>query len=328
MSHGLLRRVLLLVAGLLALAERGAAEWAEFEGCRLVANDSNDGDSFHVEHKDRTYVFRLYFVDAPETSELIPDRVREQAEAFDTTKEEVLAAGKDAADFTRKLLRKNFRVVTRWEDARGMTKGGRHYAFVETAEGEDLGELLVAAGWARSFGMKATTDSRSAGQWQQRYDRLEQKARRAGAGIWGDGKGAAVDLEEEGSGDDSGEAEESEEGLTGGLMDAALDATTLSSRSASDGEKAASTPRPSPSPRPAVAKASPSPVRPAKTKTGKEKLDLNKATKEELVALPGIDETKAAAIIAARPLAGSYDLLRVPGIGPSTLKEIYPHIKE
>jgi DNA uptake protein ComE-like DNA-binding protein len=57
-------------------------------------------------------------------------------------------------------------------------------------------------------------------------------------------------------------------------------------------------------------------------------LDLNEASKEELMALPGIDEAKAAAIIAARPFAGSYDLLRVPGIGPSTLKEIYPHIEE
>jgi DNA uptake protein ComE-like DNA-binding protein len=259
---------------------------------------------------------------------MIPSRVSEQAKAFDTTNDEVLEAGRAASEFTRKLLRKNFKVTTRWEDARGMTKGGRHYAFVETAEGEDLGELLVAAGWARSYGMKAATDSRSAARWQERYDRLEQKARRAGTGTWGDGKGAAVDLEEDGSGDESGEVDESEEGLAGGLMDSALGATSLSTRRSADREEPSSTPRPSPSPRPAVAKASPSPAGPAKAKTGKQKLDLNKASKEELMALPGIDEAKAAAIIAARPFAGSYDLLRVPGIGPSTLKEIYPHIEE
>jgi len=316
------------MAALCLAAEARADDWVEFDGCRLAPNESNDGDSFHVKHKGREYVFRLYFVDAPETSELIPSRVREQAEAFESTNDEVLEAGKEASDFTKKLLRKDFRVMTRWEDARGMTKGGRHYAFVETSEGEDLGELLVAAGWARSFGMKAATRSRPAAQWQQRYDRLEQRARRAGAGIWGDGKGAAVTLEEGGSEDAKGETEESDEGLTGGLMDAALDATTLSTMSASAVEKPASTPRPSPSPKSAAAKPSPSPVRPAKTKTGKEKLDLNKASKDELMALPGIDEVKAAAIIAARPFAGSYDLLRVPGIGPSTLKEIYPYIEE
>lgn len=318
----------MLTTGLFLLADRAVAEWVKFEGCRLVANDSNDGDSFHVEHKDREYVFRLYFVDAPETSELIPSRVREQAKAFDSSSEEVLEAGKDAAEFTRKRLGKNFKVVTRWEDARGMTKGGRHYAFVETAEGEDLGELLVAAGWARSYGMKAATDSRSAAQWQQRYDRLEQKARRAGAGIWGDGKGGAVALE---PADDeaSGENEEESDGLSGGLMSAALDGTSLSSGASPQTAVPRATPRAAPSPRPTVAaKPSPSPALPAKKSTAKTKLDLNTATKEELMTLPGIDEVKASAIIAARPFAGSFELLKVPGIGPSILKEIYYRIEE
>ena len=128
-----------LLVGLYLAGEVGADDWVEFDGCRLAPNDSNDGDSFHVKHKGREYVFRLYFVDAPETSELIPSRVRDQAEAFEATSDEVLEAGKEASDFTKKRLRKDFRVMTRWEDARGMTKGGRHYAFVETSEGEDLG---------------------------------------------------------------------------------------------------------------------------------------------------------------------------------------------
>jgi len=306
-----------------------ADDWVEFDGCRLAPNESNDGDSFHVMHKGREYVFRLYFVDSPETSELIPSRVREQAEAFEATNEEVLEAGKEASDFTKKLLRKDFRVMTRWEDARGMTKGGRHYAFIETSEGEDLGELLVAAGWARSYGMKAATRSRPAAQWEQRYDRLEKKARRAGAGIWGDGKGAPVELEPEQDPPEAGDNEETaeeegDEGMTGGLMDSAIGATSLVAAPRSEPPK----PRASPSPRAAVPKASPSPPRPAKASAAKAKLDVNKATKDELVALPGIDEVRAEAIIASRPFAGSYDLLRVPGIGPSTLKEIYPYIEE
>ena len=322
-----------LLVGLYLAGEVGADDWVEFDGCRLAPNDSNDGDSFHVKHKGREYVFRLYFVDSPETSELIPSRVREQAESFEATEEEVLEAGKEAADFTKKALRKDFKVATRWEDARGMTKGGRHYAFVETAAGEDLGELLVAAGWARSYGMKAATRSRPAAQWQQRYDRLEKKARRAGAGIWGDGKGVPVELEPEqdpakAESEEVAAEEENDEGMAGGLMDSALQSTTLSIARRTDAAKPLPSPRASPSPRPAVAKVGPTPARPAKAASGKAKLDINKASKEELMALPGIDEVRADAIIAARPFAGSYDLLRVPGIGPSTLKEIYPYVEE
>lgn len=312
----------LLTAAILVASNHGAAEWVEFDNCRLAPNESNDGDSFHVMHKGREYVFRLYFVDSPETSELIPSRVQEQAKAFETTKDKVLEAGKKAGDYTKKALRRDFRVTTRWEDARGMSDLGRHYAFVETADGKDLGELLVGAGWARSYGMKAATRSRPAAQWQQRYDRLEKKARRAGTGIWGDGKGGAVALESEEAASESG-ADEADEGLTGGLMDAALSTTSLSPASRSGAAK------PLPSPRRVAAEVSPTPTRPATTvASGKTKLDINKATKDELMALPGIDEAKADAIIAARPFAGSYDLLRVPGVGPATLKEIYPYIEE
>src|SRR5262245_28667425 len=42
-------------------------QWEVLEGCRLVEAGARDGDSFHVRHRDREYVFRLYFADAPET---------------------------------------------------------------------------------------------------------------------------------------------------------------------------------------------------------------------------------------------------------------------
>lgn len=311
-----------MVAAFLLTAGNAVAEWVDFEGCRLAPNEANDGDSFHVLHKDREYVFRLYFVDSPETSEMIPSRVVEQTKAFETTKDKLFKAGKEAAAFTKKQLRGSFKISTRWQDARGMSDLGRHYAFVETSDGKDLGELLVAAGLARSFGTEAATESRQAGQLRQRYDRLQQKAKREGLGIWGSGKSGSVgweEADEEGSEDTS----EDDEGA-GGLMDSALGATSLSA----SGPVPSAKPRPSPSPRPALAKASPSPPRSAKAGTGKIKLDPNKATKDELMALPGIDEAKADAIIAARPFAGSYDLLRVPGVGPATLKEIYPYIEE
>jgi competence ComEA-like helix-hairpin-helix protein len=52
-------------------------------------------------------------------------------------------------------------------------------------------------------------------------------------------------------------------------------------------------------------------------------LDLNAATEEELVLLPGIGPAKARAILERRARKGPYsrveDLLDVPGIGPKTL---------
>jgi competence ComEA-like helix-hairpin-helix protein len=326
MSRSLLGRSLFF-ALLLVVGFRASAEWVDLEGCKMAENASNDGDSFHVKHKGREFVFRLYFVDAPETSLLIPERVGEQADAFETTKEEVLEAGKGAAVFTKKRLGRGFKVSTRWEDARGMSKGGRHYAFIETADGEDLGELLLAAGWARSYGMKAATKTSTAAQLQERYDRLEKEARRSGVGIWGGGAGS-VELEESEAAEanESGRGEDNLSSVMGNVIDEAIASAALVEESSPPGgedapAEAAGSSRP-------AAKDEAGPRSKTKSPSKDSKIDINTASKEELAALPGIGEVKAAAIIAARPFAGSFDLLRVPGITPATLKEIYPFVGE
>ncbi len=316
----------LLLLGLICLPlGQLRAEWVDLQGCRIAENASNDGDSFHVKHKGREYVFRLYFVDAPETSLLIPRRVSEQADAFEATQEEVLKAGKGAAVFTKKRLRRDFKVSTRWEDARGMSKGGRHYAFVETADGEDLGELLVSAGWARSFGMKAATKTSPAARLQERYDRLEKKARRSGVGIWG-GEAGSVELEES-EATEANERHAGEDNLSsvmGNVIDEAMaSAALVEENSPSDGEDAPSDAAESPQP---AAKGEPEPKSETESPAKDSKIDINTATKEELTALPGIGEKTAEAIIAARPFAGSFDLLRVTGVTPATLKQIYPFV--
>jgi competence ComEA-like helix-hairpin-helix protein len=326
MSHLLLGR-LFLSAMLMVLASRATAEWVDLEGCRIAENASNDGDSFHVKHGGREYVFRLYFVDAPETSELIPSRVIEQAEAFGAPKEKVLKAGKRAGDFTDKQLNRKFKVTTRWEDARGMTAGGRHYAFVETGNGEDLGELLVAAGWARSFGMKAATKASTAARLQERYDRLEKKARRSKVGIWG-GAAGAVELEEAEAAEvvESGTVEEGFSSVMDNVIDEAMASVALVEvDSPPDGGDAL--PDAAEPPQPAANdEAGPRSI--TKSPSKDSKIDINTATKEELTALPGIGEKIAEAIIAGRPFVGSFDLLRVNGVTPATLKQIYPHIRE
>jgi len=321
------RASLLLLGAMSVPLGQTRAEWVELDGCRLVNNSANDGDSFHVMHGSREYVFRLYFVDAPETSELIPSRVGEQAEAFRVAREKVLKAGKRAGVFTSKNLNEKFRVTTRWEDARGMTAGGRHYAFVETDDGEDLGELLIAAGWARSYGMKAATKTSSAAQLQERYDRLEKKARRSGVGIWGGGAGSVeLDESEATEANESGRGEDSLSSVMGNVIDEAMASAALVEESSPpDGEDAPAEAAESSGP---AAKDEAGPKSETKSPSKDSKIDINTATKEELTALPGIGEKIAEAIIAGRPFAGSFDLLRVNGVTPATLKQIYPHIRE
>src|ERR1041385_5158671 len=60
-----------------------AKEWTIFEECRLIDHPSNDGDSFHVSHGNKEYLFRLYLVDAPETNGRNPERLIEQAKYFE-----------------------------------------------------------------------------------------------------------------------------------------------------------------------------------------------------------------------------------------------------
>ena len=106
---------------------------------------NNDGDSFHVRCGDDAFVVRLYFVDAPETNLLIPDRVREQAEHFGATLDDTLKAGARARVFVRESLKGTFTVVTRKASAPGRAKDPRYYGMV-VVEGRGLDEMLVLQG--------------------------------------------------------------------------------------------------------------------------------------------------------------------------------------
>ncbi len=308
----------LAFSGALLWAEAKAEAWVTLEGCRLVRSDGNDADSFLVRHEGQEYIFRLYFVDAPETSMQVPHRVSEQAEVFGVSEERVLEAGEEGSRFALRHLSRPFTVRTRWQDARGRSRMPRHFAFVETAEGEDLGELITAAGYARSYGAAAAPPGKQVNRLRQRYDRLEQRAQRAGVGTWGyKRRTTPVDLnlddDEEETAPADGEAEEE----SGGLMARMLGETSLRFDAESEpGKKSDVSP-----PAPAIA-----PERPGVTKDGK--VDLNHATVEELSTLPGVDAAMAEAIIAGRPFAGAHELLRVPGVRPSTLKEIFPFLAE
>lgn len=84
--------------GVLLVLSQWCLAWDRLSGCKLLPNESNDGDSFHVEHEGKEYIFRLYFVDTPESSRQVEERVAAQAEDFGVSEEQVLDTGHAAAE--------------------------------------------------------------------------------------------------------------------------------------------------------------------------------------------------------------------------------------
>jgi competence ComEA-like helix-hairpin-helix protein len=62
-----------------------------------------------------------------------------------------------------------------------------------------------------------------------------------------------------------------------------------------------------------------------KAKSPQGLLDLNSASKEELMSINGIGPVLSAKIIAGRPYKTVDDLLKVKGIGPKNLEKIRPY---
>ena len=172
---------------LLALPLTAAAgEWVKLDGAKLKKGSYSDGDSFHVVHKGKEYVFRLFYVDTPETDKSYPDRVRGQAQYFSISAEEVIQVGVDAADFTQKFLKGTFTVYTDWSD--GWGRGTRYRAIIQK-DGVDLGSTLVSEGLARASGF--VPDSPWPGYdgsvWDYRnyLNTLKDTAEKNGVGAWG-----------------------------------------------------------------------------------------------------------------------------------------------
>src|SRR6266498_4740884 len=173
--------------GLLALAlvcavpidvgARDSKDWVVLENCRLISNPANDGDSFHASAGAREYIFRLYMVDAPETDEMTPGRLVEQAKYFTITVPQAIEVGEAAKEFTREKLSQPFIAFTHMSDALGQSRLERFYAFVQTREG-DLGEQLVRNGLARNYGYKAAPPGlRNSRVELQKLQLFEQQAR-------------------------------------------------------------------------------------------------------------------------------------------------------
>jgi DNA uptake protein ComE-like DNA-binding protein len=283
MKHSFVRPLLITAFVFAASITNSFAHspWITLQGGHYLIKRPNDGDSFHVSVEGHEYIFRLYFVDAPETSAEFRDRVEEQAKYFGATVDQVLEIGDLAKQFTREKLTEPFLVRTCWEDAGGRSRMQRFYAFVQTRTG-DLGEQLVENGLARSHPATAKPEglTSAAAEWQKLMA-LEQKAKREKVGGWGANENRMAIRAQQ---------PESEKGI---------DPFDKFFHPAGE----------APVPAAAATPAASAPV------ASLPKLDVNAASLSELQNIPGIGLVVAQRIIEARPFKSADDLRRVKGIG-------------
>ncbi|MGH8163283.1 MAG: helix-hairpin-helix domain-containing protein [Rhodanobacteraceae bacterium] len=278
----------------LGASARAAEHWVTYEDCRLLPNAANDGDSFHVRAHGKEYIFRLYFVDAPETDASFPERVAEQAKYFHVTSPQALQIGQSAERYVQQKLGQPFTVETCKEDARGRSHLPRYFAFVEIGK-EDLAEDLVRDGLARIYGEKAHPPGRPAPAAERRkLQQLEREAKAQNVGGWGLGSGR-------------------------------LNTRAVAGPGATpDTFEAFFHPR-------ATATASPIAPAPVTTQVKKSpsegKLDVNTASSADLDNLPGVGPVLAGRIIAARPFQSADELQRVSGIGPKKYAKLRPYFQ-
>jgi len=182
-------RSALLLCILSGCLRGGAAEqMVTVTNARYVDHAANDGDSFWALMNGTTQALRLYFVDAPESSvsALTVRRIREQMRYFGhSNAAQTVTCGLRAAAFARQQLAQPFTVQTVYASALGSTAGGRIYAFVTSADGQDVGELLVRKGLARAYGVgRATPDKVARDERTAQLQDLELAAALKRAGVW------------------------------------------------------------------------------------------------------------------------------------------------
>ncbi len=292
MKHATRWLLILISSGLATAPCLASAPWVTLQGGHYLIKRPNDGDSFHVSVEGHEYIFRLYFVDAPETSAEFGDRVEEQATYFGVTVDQVLQVGELAKEFTREKLADSFFVRTCWEDAGGRSRMQRFYAFVQTRTG-DLGEQLVENGLARAHLATAKPEglTSAAAEWKNLI-KLEHKAKREKVGGWGANEERMTVRAQQ---------PESERGI---------DPFKFFHPAGEMPVQAAAKPAATPGATPLPSEETTPSGFPAQTK-----LDVNTASLTELENVPGIGPSIAERIIEARPFKSADDLQRVKGIG-------------
>jgi endonuclease YncB( thermonuclease family)/predicted flap endonuclease-1-like 5' DNA nuclease len=291
-------------------AQAKSKEWIVLKGCRLIANPANDGDSFHVSVGDKEYLFRLYFVDTPETDEMTPSRLVKQAKYFAITVPQAIEVGRAAKEFALEKLSEPFTALTHMSDAMGQSRLERFYAFVETKQG-DLGEQLVRNGLARVYGFKTVPPGlRESRAESAKLQQFEDAARQEKIGAWGVNVGRLnVRAASPSQFTVFAPAEQRQSRTTPATSPVVLSSTPNSAVQI-------------PSPHTTATHASR-----AKESTPLGHIDVNTATEKELRTVPGIGPVMASRIIAARPFRSADDLKKVNGIGDKNYARIRPYFQ-
>jgi len=284
-------------------------DWIVLKDCRLIPNPANDGDSFHVSAGNKEYLFRLYLVDAPETDEMTPRRLVEQAKYFNITVPEAIEVGRAAKDFTQEKLSQPFTVFTHMSDAMGQSRLERFYAFVETKEG-DLGEQLIRNGLARCYGFKAAPPGLTSSRIEiEKLQQLENQARQEKIGGWGVNAGR-LNTHPQLTAFSSFVPDEKSRSRAAHPDSSAFISSTLQPNASIT--------------RSTSVEANKSH---AKEKTPLGNIDINTATEKKLRTVPGIGPVMAERIIAARPFRSADDLRRVSGIADKKYAQIRPYFQ-
>lgn len=180
-------RIIRLVAVCLFLATAWArAGWETLENCQLIESRWNDGDSFHVRHGGKEYIFRLCYVDTPEVKgrKGQTERTTAQARYWKILKRDMYPLAKEASAYTATLLGQTFTVKTQWKDAKGSSQLPRYFGVIVTPQG-DLAELLVAHGYARVYGFSPDDPGGvPAKKYRKKLKALESLAREKKCGAW------------------------------------------------------------------------------------------------------------------------------------------------
>jgi endonuclease YncB( thermonuclease family) len=292
-------------------ARSESKDWIVLNNCRLIANPANDGDSFHVSAGPNEYIFRLYLVDAPETDEMVPGRLVDQAKYFGITVPQAIEVGWAAQEFTRQELSEPFTVFTHLSDAMGESRLERFYAYVQTRDG-DLGEQLVRNGLARIYGYKAAPPGLMSSLIElAKLRQLETEARQEKIGGWGAAAGRA-----------------NVRAQRPPAYSVFITEKNVQSRATplpSSFSRTLVTPTRTVSTLPVIHPHA-TPLHP-KERTPLGKIDINTATEKELTTVPGIGHVMAARIIGARPFRSADDLKRVTGIGNKKYEQIRPYFQ-
>jgi hypothetical protein len=167
------------------------ADFEVFPKAQLVESKNNEADTLRIKPSPTAEeaVFRLYFVDAPETTLSSPQTVQEQARYFDASQENVLKVGVEAAAYVTELLKtRPFMLYTRWEPVPDRT---RYYGMIKVSlkpgEYTHLADILMKRGYGRLHGL--TCELPDGVQGINDYGRylldLGKKAREDKIGIWG-----------------------------------------------------------------------------------------------------------------------------------------------